>query len=135
MSLYTDCKGFDLRTERVVFVGEIRDACSYLSATLGRPILLEYEHAKANSSFTFLFDDEDIGEKFFRIHCVEEPIDFSDEAGAILDGSEFTTELRATDGADVWLEHELRAFEDVLLRIGFERISKYPKHLAKYTRR
>lgn len=135
MSLYTDCKGFDLRTERVVFVGEIRDACSYLSATLGRPILLEYEHTKENSSFTFLFDDEDIGEKFFRIHCVEEPVDFSDEAGAILDGSEFTTELRATDGADVWLEHELRAFEDVLLRIGFERSSKYPKHLAKYTRR
>lgn len=135
MSVYTDCKGFDLATDRVVYVGEIRDACSYMSAALGRPILLDFSHAKQNQTFTFLFDDEDVGEKFFRVHCVEEPVDFTNEAQPIVECTEFTTEIRSTGGADVWCTEELEAFEEALSHVGFKRTSKYPKHLTKYTRR
>lgn len=136
MSLYTDCKGFDFTAGRVIYVGEIRDACSYLSANLGRPILLEYEHTKENAFFTFLFDDEEVGEKFFRVYCADgHLVNFLNETDAVPDGTEFTTELRATGGAEVWLEDELEAFENALAHVGFTRTSKYPKHLAKYTRR
>lgn len=136
MSVYTNCKGFDLFAERVIYVGEIRDACSYLSAALGRPVLLDYEHVTNNSHFTFLFDDEEMGEKFFRVYCSEdETVDFSDETQAIVDGTEFSTELRATGGADVWLQEELEAFEEALSRIGLQRSGKYPKNLSKYSRR
>src|SRR5210317_747755 len=97
MSLYTHCKGFDLTTDRVVYVGEIRDACSFLSASLGTPILLEHDAHSKQFSFVFA-DDAVLSEKFLRVTC-EETIDFTDDANAIPDGLEFTTDLRAIDGA------------------------------------
>ena len=133
MSLYTHCKGFDLTTDRVVYVGEIRDACSFLSASLGTPILLEHDAHSKQFSFVFA-DDAVLSEKFFRVTC-EEPIDFTDDANPIPDGLTFITDLRARDGAEVWFEDELEAFEEALLKIGFVRTSRYPKRLAKYSRR
>jgi hypothetical protein len=133
MSIYTHCKGFDLTTDRVVYVGEIRDACSFLSASLGTPILLDHDAHSKQFSFVFA-DDSVLSEKFFRVMC-DETIDFTDDANAIPDGVEFTTDLRAIDGAEVWFEEELEAFEEALLKIGFVRTSRYPKRLAKYTRR
>lgn len=128
--LHTQTDGFEIEATRDVYIGEMRDIPSVLSARMGTPIVLD-NTIRHECKFQFI---EEV-RKYMRC-WTDYPIDWRDNANIIPEGTVISTYLRATDGSALWTLDELASFSSVLAEFGFEMITDYPRKrsLAKYVR-
>jgi len=129
--LRTHTDGFDIEATRDVYIGEMREIASVLSARTGTPIVLEEQPYRREFSFVFI---EEVRK---HMRCwVEFPLDWKNNASIVPEGTVISTYLRAKDGSTLWTREELEQFSGVFAEFGFEMVTDYPsdRSLAKYVR-
>jgi hypothetical protein len=129
--LRTHADGFEIEATRDVYIGEMREIASVLSARMGTPIVLDDHPFKREFTFDYL---EEV-RKYMKC-WVEYPLDWKNNASVVPEGTVISTFLRAKDGSSLWTREELEHFSGVFAEFGFEMVTDYPsdRSLAKYVR-
>jgi len=129
--LRTHTDGFEIEATRDVYIGEMREIASVLSARLCTPIVLDEQPYKREFTFDFL---EEV-RKYMRCWS-EHPLDWKNNASIVPEGTLISTFLRAKDGSSLWTREELEFFSGVFAEFGFEMVTDYPsgRSLSKYVR-
>lgn len=129
--LRTHTTGFELEATRDVYIGEMREIASVLSARLGTPIVLDEQSYRREFTFDYL---EEV-RKYMRC-CTDYPLDWKNNASIVPEGTVISTFLRAKDGSTLWTRSELEQFAGVFAEFGFDMVTDYPSNrsLSKYVR-
>jgi hypothetical protein len=129
--LRTHTDGFEIEATRDVYIGEMREIASVLSARMGTPIILDEQVHSREFTFDFL---EEV-RKYMRC-WTEYPLDWKNNASIVPEGTVISTYLRAKDGSSLWTRENLETFSGVFAEFGFEMTTDYPsgRSLAKYVR-